>query len=141
MVSSISRFCPDRAFEQRPQNARLHGLFEEPERFEVVDHGDGFLDAAKARKYDGRRAVASLSRLRSSPNPSIRGIIRSVTMTSAGDSVCKSLASWPSDAVEAWKPKASIMSAISARWASSSSTTRTRIDGILVGTFTILAKL
>ena len=62
---------------------------------------------------------------RRNSKPSMPGMLRSVTTTSAGDSASLSRASWPSAAVEGAMPQAETMAANPLRWVASSSTIRT----------------
>jgi len=89
----------DGALEQLPKNTRLHWLFEKPVRLEVANHRTRFVGAAEAGQYDRRRCNARSDSCRSRAKPSMRGITRSVRITSASRFANESRASWPSTAV------------------------------------------
>ena len=84
-----------------PQRARLDRLFEKPERAQIVHGLNGRLDIAEGRQHDGGRHVPCDASRFNSSKPSMRGIIRSVTMTLAENAASFSRASCPSPATSA----------------------------------------
>ena len=72
------------ALQQHFQRAGLDGLFQEPERTQIVHGLNGGFDVSKRRQYDGGRQAALRASRFNSSKPSMRGIIRSVTRTWTG---------------------------------------------------------
>ena len=91
-------FVANRAIQKDFEGARFHRLLQEPECLEVMDGGKRLVHTAEAGERDRRGEIAAFLQVPEQFKPSMRGMTKSATMTSAWKAVSRSSASCPSAA-------------------------------------------